>query len=59
MCPDCNRVITEIKRKWKDGKYDVEGFCCECGTEFESYKEDGKESFTLKKGKTDKQYHKP
>jgi len=59
MCPDCNRVITEIKRKWKDGPYDVEDFRCACGTEFESYKKDGKESFKLKKDKTDNNIQKP
>ena len=58
-CPDCLREYEEHKKKWKYGSFDVETFSCECGTDFRTYKLDGKHSFTLKKSKSDKRFTKP
>ncbi len=49
----------EHKKKWKYGKFDVEAYACECGTDFREYKLEGKRSFTLKKAKKDKNWKKP
>ena len=58
-CPDCMKEIAESKKKWAYGKFDVEAFSCECGTDFRSYKKDGVESFKLKKEKTSGRWKKP
>ena len=58
-CPDCKRESAEHNKKWKYGRYDVESYLCECGTDFRSYKQEGIEKFKLKKNKTDKHYQKP
>ncbi|MEJ2272541.1 MAG: hypothetical protein P8X91_08725 [Candidatus Bathyarchaeota archaeon] len=52
-CPACLREVSESKKKWKFGQYNVEAFSCECGTDFRSYKKDGIDNFKLKKDKTD------
>jgi len=57
-CPDCGKLYTEYKKKWKYGQFDVEAYSCECGTAFRSYKIEDQESFKLKKSKTDKFYKK-
>jgi hypothetical protein len=56
-CPDCLKEITEIKKKWKYGKFDVEAYSCECGANFRSYKIDGNERFKLKKSKKGNLYN--
>ena len=57
-CPDCLRKYTEQKKKWKYGKFDVEAYSCECGTDFRTYKQEGKHSFILKRNKKDKNWKK-
>ena len=57
-CPDCMKEYQEHKKKWKFGKFDVEAFTCECGTDFREYKTGGKKSFTLKKSKKDNSWKK-
>jgi len=58
-CPDCLKEVVEHKKKWKYRKFDVESFSCECGTDFRTYKLDGKDNFILKKSKNEKRYRKP
>lgn len=58
-CPDCVKEYHDFKKKWKYGKFDVEAYACECGTDFRTYKQDGKHSFTLKKAEKDKSWRKP
>ena len=48
----------EHKKKWKYGKFDVEAYSCECGTDFREYKIKGKSNFTLKKTDKDKKWRK-
>ncbi len=48
-CPDCMKEYKEYKKKWKYGKFDVEAYTCECGTDFREYSVNGKRSFTLRK----------
>jgi len=50
-CPDCMKEYHEHKKKWKFGKFDVEAYSCECGTDFREHKKGEKHSFTLKKTK--------
>ncbi len=57
-CPDCMKESMEQKKKWKFGKYDVEAFSCECGTDLRTYKAEGKTSFAMKKTKNDKNWKK-
>jgi len=57
-CPDCMREYEEYKKKWKFGKFNVEAFSCECGTDFRTYKLEGKQSFSLKKRRKDKKWRK-
>ena len=49
----------EHKKKWKFGKFDVEAFTCECGTDFREYRKEGEHNFTLKRSKKDKTWNKP
>ena len=58
-CPDCLREYEQCKKAWKYEWFDVEAFACECGTDFRTYKIDGKHSFALKKSKKDKRWKKP
>ena len=44
----------KYKKKWKYGRFDVEAFKCECGTDFREYYVGGKSSFQLKKTKNGK-----
>lgn len=53
------KEVVEHKKKWKYGKFDVKSFSCECGTDFRTYKLDGKDNFILKKSKNEKRYRKP
>jgi hypothetical protein len=48
----------EHKKKWKYGRFDVEAYSCECGTDLREYKMDGKHSFALKKSKHDNRWKK-
>ncbi len=57
-CPDCMKEYQEHKKKWKYGKFDVEAYSCECGTDFREYKKQGKLSFTLKKAKKENTWKK-
>ncbi len=45
-------------KKWKYGKFEVEAYSCECGTDFRTYRLEGKPSFALKKSKKDKSWKK-
>ncbi len=57
-CPDCLKELTEPNKKWKYGKFNVEAYSCECGTDLRTYRLDGEPSFALKKTKTDKNWKK-
>jgi hypothetical protein len=57
-CPDCMREQREQKKKWKFGKFDVEAYSCECGTDLRTYSAEGKPSFALKKNKKIKYWKK-
>jgi hypothetical protein len=58
-CPDCMKEVSTLSNEWKYGRFDVEAYSCECGTDFRSYKKAGKEVFKLKKSKNDYKYRKP
>jgi hypothetical protein len=58
-CPDCMKEVSVLTKKWKYGSFDVEAYSCECGTDFRSYKNAGKEVFKLKKDKKDGRFRKP
>ena len=57
-CPDCLKESVDHKKNWKCGKFDVESYLCECGTDFRTYKINGTEKFKLKKSKNDSRYRK-
>ena len=57
-CPDCMKEYREHKKKWKYGRFDVEAYTCECGTNFREYSLEGKHNYTLKNNKNTKGWRK-
>ena len=52
-CPNCKKEQGEPNKTWKYGRFTVQAYSCDCGTDFREYTKAGKHSFTLKlkKGK--------
>lgn len=58
-CPACRKEVGEAKKAWKYGRFQVQAYACECGTDFREYTYKERHSFMLKKGKKDKKWVKP
>lgn len=47
-CPNCKRELTNPKKTWTYGQFEVQAYSCQCGTKFREYTKEEKHSFMLK-----------
>jgi hypothetical protein len=50
-CPNCKTELNKPKKKWTYGRFEVQAYSCDCGTDFREYTKAGKHAFTLKLNK--------